>query len=161
VIRDTTRYFAPDIDFDIPTGGTPYSWMSFDRRDSNEADIEQNVTLYYPGEAQNVDDSLAATLADLQALLRVHPALLLLSAILGGFGIWFSRGRVRAGLVLLLGTAMLLIVIPSATASFNARYAIPADGPFVAAGAIGLWAVVRRLLERHHAATPADAAAAS
>ena len=42
---------------------------------------------------------------------------------------------------------MLLFVIPSATANYNARYAIPSGGPIVLAGAIGAWALLARLRE--------------
>jgi 4-amino-4-deoxy-L-arabinose transferase-like glycosyltransferase len=148
VFRDTMRYFAQDIDIDVPTGGTPYYWMAIGRRDENEADIQSKVDSYYTPETLSVDRSLAATLTDAQALLRVQPALLLIATILGAAGIWLSRGRVRASLALLLGAGLLLLIIPSATASWNARYAVPADGPLVAAGAVGVWVIFRYLLDR-------------
>jgi Dolichyl-phosphate-mannose-protein mannosyltransferase len=148
VLRDTTRYFAPDIDIEAEGSGTPSSWTTFARRDVNESSIAGAVRSYYPTETVHFNGALARTLTDLQALLRVQPALMLLSVILGAVGIWLSSGRVRAGLILLLGSALLLLVIPSATAAFSARYAYPAGGPFIAAGAIGVWVIFRRLLER-------------
>ena len=66
---------------------------------------------------------------------------------LGLAGIVFSRGRVRAVLILLCGAALLLFVVPSATANYNARYAIPSGGPLVLAGAIGAWALLARMRE--------------
>jgi ABC-type iron transport system FetAB permease component len=67
---------------------------------------------------------------------------------LAGFGIWLARGRVRAGLVLLLGGPLVALLIASATVSYNARYVIPLEGPLIASGAVGLWVIVDRLRER-------------
>jgi len=72
---------------------------------------------------------------------------------LAAFGIWFAAGRVRAGIALLLGAGLLLLVISAAVVGYNARYAIPAGGPLVASGAIGLWVILQRLFERRAAAS--------
>jgi hypothetical protein len=69
--------------------------------------------------------------------------------LLGALGLWLSSGRVRAGLALLLGVSLLLLVIPSVTATYNARYAIPIGGPMLGAGALGAWIVFRHLFERY------------
>jgi hypothetical protein len=149
VTRDTLRYFAPEIADETRLSGAPYSWMDIERRDAFESNVQVIIQGYYPQEILDFNEGLADDLTDLQALLRVHPALLLLATIVAIFGIRFSSGRIRAALVLLLGTAVLLIVIPSATAAWNARYVIPADGPFIAAGLVGLWVILGRMIERH------------
>jgi hypothetical protein len=85
-------------------------------------------------------------LSDLQQVLRLHPILMFQAAVLAVLGIWLAAGRVRAALVLLLGVSLVLLVVPSAVATYNARYAIPIGGPLAAAGAIGLWVCLARLV---------------
>ena len=71
-------------------------------------------------------------LSEIQDWVRVQPLLMLGAMLLGLAGIVFTRGRVRAVLILLCGAGLLLFVVPSATANYNARYAIPvrrADRP--------------------------------
>lgn len=147
VATDTLRHFAPQLNSERLSAGTPYEWMSIGRRDDAEDFIGGAIAAYYPGEALQFHSG-ARTLDDFQAFLRVHPILMLQCVILAGFGIWLSAGRVRAALILVLGASLLLLVIPSVTATYNARYAVPIGGPIVAAGAVGAWVVFRRLVER-------------
>jgi hypothetical protein len=158
ILTDTTRHFSSSLNYERASAGTPYEWMDIARRDVEEEAINERIAEYYPGESLQYDDS-ARTIGDLQTFLRVHPTLMLQCVILAAFGIWLSGGRVRAGIVLLLGVSLLLLVIPSVTATYNARYAIPIGGPIVAAGALGLWIVVRRLTESR--AQPAETPAPS
>jgi hypothetical protein len=59
-------------------------------------------------------------------------------------GIWLSRGTVRAGIVLMLGVGLLLVVFPALLGGYAARYTVPAGGPMVAAGVLGAWAIARK-----------------
>ena len=59
-----------------------------------------------------------------------------------------ARGRLRWGVVLLLSSALAIMAIAPATAIWSSRYAIPADGPLVACGAIGAWLVYLRIARR-------------
>jgi hypothetical protein len=116
------------------------------RRDhAGERDIARRMSFYYDPDDQNVDREALNSLSDVQQILRVHPLLMLQAAILAGFGIWLSSGRLRWTLVLLLGTSLLLLFVPSAISTYNARYAVPVGGPIIAAGAIGLWLCLGRL----------------
>jgi hypothetical protein len=99
---------------------------------------------YYDDDVYEIDSDVE-TLADLQDVLRVHPKLLLVSVLVGGTGIALARGRLRWGLVLVLGTALGVMVIAPATAIWSARYAVPVSGPIMAAAAIGLWLIVGRV----------------
>ena len=139
-------------------------YLDIDRRDRPvEADIERATRSYYPGTSTDIGSGLTV-LTNLQQLLRVHPVLMLQALILGALGIWLGRGRVRAALALLLGAAVLGLAIPSATVSYNARYAVPFAGPLIAAGAIGLWLLLARLPGRpgaEHETRPAGAQSAS
>jgi hypothetical protein len=97
--------------------------------------------------AQRRMDGPVEALSEVQDWVRVQPLLMLAAMVLGIAGIVFTRGRVRAVLILLCGGGLLLFFVPSATANYNARYAIPSSGPIVLAGAIAAWALLGRWRE--------------
>jgi len=147
--RDTLRYFFPDINDEQYLGGTPYEYLDIHRRDRDlERDIQARLAVYYEPESLDVNESLLDTLTDFQQALRVHPILMLQALILGALGIWLGSGRVRAALVLLLGTSLILLVFPAAIGTYNVRYTIPIGGPLIGAGVIGLWVCIERLRGR-------------
>lgn len=144
--RDFARYFVPTLN-DEQIYIVDYPYLDLDRRQRPvERDVLGATRSYYPGTEMSVGDDLTA-LTDLQQVLRVAPFLMLQALLLGLVGIWLGRGRVRAVVALLLGVAVLGLAIPSATVSYNARYATPLAGLLVAAGAIGLWLAIRRVIE--------------
>lgn len=146
VARDTLRYFFPGINNEQLFGGADYEYMDIHRRNRRiEADIEQRLGGYFAPESLSIDKQMLDTLSDLQQVLRLHPTLMFQAAVLAALGIWLGAGRVRTTLVLLLGATLVLLVVPSALATYNARYAIPIGGPLAAAGAIGLWVCLARL----------------
>ena len=147
VLSDTTRHFIPYYDGGRPFFGTPYEFFGIDHVDGNEPAVQQKIDSYYSS-GPLVVRALATTLGDLQNVLRVPQILMLQALVLAGFGIAYSRGRERAALALLVGAGLLLLLIGSVTATYNARYAMPAGGIFVAAGAIGLSVLLRRYSER-------------
>jgi hypothetical protein len=143
VVRDTARYLIPNY-HPYPFGGPGYDSLDVGRRDpSIEADLESWLSGYYTGVHLDIDRRVSAV-SELQDWLRVHPLLLLAAVLVASGGIVVATGGVRAGIVLLLGAGLLLLIVPSATASYSARYAIPAEGPLIAAGAIGAWALLAR-----------------
>jgi Dolichyl-phosphate-mannose-protein mannosyltransferase len=151
VFNDTVEFFAPGFHDERPFAGSRYDWYDVQRRDpAVEPQVESAIAAYYPGESLTVRGGVSR-LSDAQQILRVHPILMLQAVILAAFGIWFARGRARAGLVLLLGAGLLLLVVSAAVVGYNVRYAIPAGGPLIAAGAVGLWVILRRVLERRDA----------
>ena len=148
VFNDTVEFFAPGFHDERPFAGSRYEWYDVQRRDPEvEQQVQSAIGAYYPGESLTVNGGVSR-LSDVQQILRVHPILMLQAVVLAGFGIWFARGRVLAGLVLLLGAGLLLLVVSAAVVGYNARYAIPAGGPLIAAGAVGLWVLLRSMLER-------------
>jgi 4-amino-4-deoxy-L-arabinose transferase-like glycosyltransferase len=150
VLNDTLRYFAPGYNDDRPFAGPGYDVMDVDRRALNhETAINRALDRYYQEERFQIRGGVHA-LADAQQFLRVHPLLLLQGLVLGIAGLVLAPARLRWGLVLLLGVAAVLLVVPPATVLYGARYAVPPSGFLIAAGAIGLWAIWRRALDRRN-----------
>jgi hypothetical protein len=151
--RDFMRYFFPAINDDQFLAGVDYDYLDIQRRDhAIEKDIQNRMLAYYDPDPQNVDKDALDTLTDFQQALRAHPLLMLQAAILGALGIWLGSGKARWALVLLLGTSLGLLLIPSAIGTYNARYSIPVGGPLIASGAIGLWVLIGRIRDGGEAA---------
>jgi hypothetical protein len=138
VFGDTVKYFGfnrTEHDF----GGSQMVWLPYDTRS-----IMPWINDYYHDEQHSIGGSVG-TLEDVQDVVRVHPLILFFSLLAGIAGVVLGRGRVRWALVLFLVVGFLLVLIPPATAVYNFRYALPANGPLVAAGAIGLWLILERI----------------
>jgi hypothetical protein len=142
---DILRNFIPGYNDERPYGGFTYDFMRVDHPDENKDSTYAAITSYFSDEPY-VQRGFASTVGDLQGVLRVVPLLMLASVLLGGAGLWLApSARTRAVLALLLGAGLLLLAIPCVTITYNARYAVPAGGPIVAAGALGLWLLIDRL----------------
>lgn len=147
VLSDTARHFVPFLNDDRPFAGTPYDWMKIERRDGNEPAVQEYVTGYYDS-GPLVVRGIASELSDLQDFLRIHQVMMLQALLLSLFGIWFGRGRERAAIVLFIGAGLMLLVIPSITATYNARYAVPLGGTFIAAAAVSVAVLLNRYRDR-------------
>ena len=141
--RDVIRYFQPSFmpqDF----SGVGPDLLDVNRRAGDvELALAATFNAYYTDDEYEINRGVD-TLAAIQDVLRVHPRLLLLSLLLALAGVVVARGRLRWGLLLLLATALAVMVIPPATVIWSSRYAVPAQGPLVAAAAIGAWALFER-----------------
>jgi hypothetical protein len=147
VFDDTLRYFLPAHNARSFSPG--YDFIDIDSRNPTvERDVHTWIRSYYPDEPQTSRSDAVATLSEIQDWLRAQPPLLGLAAILGLVGCAFAAGRVRAGLALLVGAGLLLLIVPSAILEYNVRFVVPASGPLVGAGGVGLWVIVGRLQER-------------
>jgi hypothetical protein len=146
-VRDWARYFFPGLN-DEQSYVVDLSYLDIDRRDRElEQDILGRTREYYPSEGLTIGSGLTA-LTELQQVLRVHPIMLFEAVVLGAIALWLTSGRVRVGLVLLLGVPLWALLFASATTSYNARYAIPFAGALIAAGTVALWVIIQRLRER-------------
>jgi hypothetical protein len=147
VATDVLRYFIPDYNT-YAFGGPGYDTLDIQREDpALEREVWGWLSGYYTGIDQRRMDGPVEALSEVQDWVRVQPLLMLAAMVLGIAGIVFTRGRVRAVLILLCGGGLLLFFVPSATANYNARYAIPSSGPIVLAGAIAAWALLGRWRE--------------
>jgi hypothetical protein len=156
VTRDFLRFFTPELGDERAFSGPKPDWNDIGRRDPPiEQDLMGRLNAYYVPEELRIEGASVDVLTNLQQFLRVQPLLLLQATILGAVGLWLSRGRIRIGIALLLGTGLLLLVIPAVVGTYNSRYAVPAAGPLIAAGTLGLWLLIERLRGRRPAGDPA------
>ena len=146
VLKDTVRYFVPGFGFDRAYGGTGPELFVWDRRAPGyEEQIEAAVESYYDSFDLRLSPGGVRALADYQDLVRVHGILLFQLLALGVVGLFLTSGRSRRGLILLLGTTIVLLVLPAATTAYSARYALPVEGLAAAAAALAGSAVLVRL----------------
>ena len=158
VATDVLRYFVPNYNT-YAFGGPGYDTLDIQREDpALEREVWGWLSGYYSGIDQRRMDAPVGVLSEIQDWVRVQPLLMIAAVALALAGIVVARGRVRAALILLCGAGLLLFIIPSATANYNARYAIPSGGPIVLAGAMGAWALLGFLRERRGGRSPAPSA---
>jgi hypothetical protein len=144
VAKDTMRYFVPSLAVN-PYDGVGYDSLDIDRSSPViDQDVSSRINDYYADEPVAIEGGVG-TLGAVQDWLRVQAVLMGTALIAGTIGVALGNRRQRWGLVLLLGASVALLLVPSATASYNARYAIPMGGPLIAAGALGVWLLIRRL----------------
>jgi hypothetical protein len=141
VARDTGRYFVPNLSANA-FSGVGYDSLDIERRAPIiEQDVSGRIDDYYADESVAIEGGVGA-LGAVQDWLRVQPVLMAIALVSGVIGVVLGNRRQRCGLALLLGTSLLLLLVPSAVASYNARYAIAVGGPLVAAGALGAWLLI-------------------
>lgn len=129
VARDTARYFAPGRSTP-PTEESNEVWRfpsAAVSPGSEHVVAQYDISGHYTGSHFSPD--AAAFLRDYQRFLYFYGPLLAVFALIGVFGgTWRCRGRPPIGCdalyVALAGLA--LLVVPSATAMFSYRYALPA-----------------------------------
>ncbi len=136
--RDMWRYVDPSFgpqDF----SGAAYDVIDINRRaEGIDVAVNESLNAYYADDEIRID-AFTATLSDVQETIRVHPKILFGSFILALIGLVIGKGRTRSGVALLLGIGVIMLLVPPLTAIWSSRYAIPAQGFLLAAGAIGLW----------------------
>lgn len=154
VALDSLRYVYPRLP-ERKFGGVGFDVLNIDLRSPGvEDEINTAVNYYYDDEALQIRAG-ADVLAGVQTVLRLHPPAMALLTLLSGAALLLARGRLRAGLILNLGAAAALLLIPPATAIWSARYAVPISGPLVGSGAVGAWLLWERQAKR---ARPGDKA---
>jgi hypothetical protein len=104
------------------------------------------VTGYYGGARIRVRQGLMDALEAWLSPFRIHGALIAVAALLSAAALRLSPdARARRGVMLLVGFAAVLFVVPTATASYEARYGVPGSVLLVIASARGTELVVGRL----------------
>ena len=146
VAKDTLRYFVPSFGFDRASSGSGPDLYLLDRRAGiYESWVEDAVESYYQPFDLKVDPSAVRALTNYQELVRVHGIILLQFFLVALVGLLYTAGKQRRALIFLTAFGFLLLLVPAATTSYHARYAVPAEGIVAAAAAIGGAAILRRL----------------
>jgi len=94
----------------------------------------------------------AAAFGTIQRIVRVHGPLVLLAVVLSLLALPFATARERLGILLLGGTAVVPVVLATATTVYNWRYAVPVLSLLMASGAWGAHVLGARLAARRSAA---------
>jgi 4-amino-4-deoxy-L-arabinose transferase-like glycosyltransferase len=137
VATDLWRYVDPDAGIDRIGDGDPPSRLDISHRKPifEQLNATQVERLYGP---VDVHVSRAVDwLAAIQRVVRVHGVLVLAALLLSLAGLALTRGRARAHVLLLAGTAVVPIVLATATTIYNWRYIVPLLPALTAAGALG------------------------
>jgi Dolichyl-phosphate-mannose-protein mannosyltransferase len=103
------------------------------------------IVRWYSTSGQYLNQSRLDAFFSYERGTRVVGPLFVLLALLALSGVVLARGRPRAGAWLFTLLALVSILGPPATIFYDARYAIPAFGPLVAAAALGGAAISERL----------------
>ena len=101
-------------------------------------------SLLYPGD-RAIPRGDAGPLKEWERITRVDGVWMLILLALCLAGPWLLRGRARSGMVLFAVTALVLLFFPILVNGYDYRYAVPAFGPLLAAGALAAWGLVVRI----------------
>jgi 4-amino-4-deoxy-L-arabinose transferase-like glycosyltransferase len=147
VLTDLWRYVSASAGPDRISNGDPPGALDLDRR--SPAFETQNLTEVEPlyGRVRIHVAASVGTLTDVQRVVRVHGFLVLLAVLLSIAGAVLARRRERAVILLFTGTAIVPIVLATATTVYNWRYLVPLLPALATAGALGAHAVAARFAD--------------
>jgi 4-amino-4-deoxy-L-arabinose transferase-like glycosyltransferase len=148
VISDLWRYVDPDAGRLRPGNGAGPEGLALDRRDPNAEQLNRTQVEPLYGPYRIELDAPVGALADAQEVLRVHGVLVLLALVLSVVALPFAGGRRRLAILLLGATAVVPVVLATATTVYNWRYAVPALPGLLAAGAVAADVLLRRARSR-------------
>jgi hypothetical protein len=153
VARDLARYVDPSL-VTRQQWGADWREMALNQPwNVSDAWGIPFVVQYYRNVHLRVSQRLMNVLEEWREVFRIHGALIALSLLLLGVGLFLSKDRrTSGGMVLLGGFAVMLLVVPTATMSYEARYGVPAALLLLITGARGgelAWAWLRAHAMRH------------
>jgi hypothetical protein len=151
VLTDLWRYVDAGAGRDRPQdGGGPddVAIVPEPGRYAEEARANREVAGAYYGPVRTRVRGAARTLTDAQSVLRVHGAMVLAALLLALVALPLADRRRRIALLLLGGTAVLPVVVATATTLYNWRYLVPFDPLLMAAGALGVAVLAERVQSR-------------
>jgi hypothetical protein len=145
VLSDMWRYVNAGSGHTGPFFGIGPDLLLIDRRaEAVERYTQRQVTRWYGPEPLRVRSSLA-TLADVQNVLRVHGALVLLAVLLTVVAIVLQPSRGRWGAFVVGSMAIVVMLVPAATMVYHARYGVPTMGLLALGAMLGATALGARL----------------
>jgi 4-amino-4-deoxy-L-arabinose transferase-like glycosyltransferase len=147
VAVDLWRYVDPDAGIDRNFNGDEPKRLDLDRprRPKVEANNLTVVEPLYGHVDIRTKHGTVHALAGFQRVVRVHGLLVLACILLSLAAAVLARGRDRAVMLLLAGTALVPVILATATTVYNWRYIVPMLPALTAAGAFGGHIVGARL----------------
>lgn len=153
VLRDLARYVDPRISLPNTWGGSPAGVLINYQQTGTQAVNLATIRRYYGPVTVHRDPSIVNALTTWQRIVRTHGSLIGLALLLALAGVFYTPDpETRAGLWLLLGSALAVVVASTMAAEYLYRYAIPAAAPLMVAGARGAQVIITRI--RVRAASP-------
>ncbi len=153
---DTRRLFSPNA----PSYGqlsadglVAFTIYGVDRSGDNDF-VDYWQGLLYPGDPPPDRAGIEAFLT-WQAMTRIVGFWMAAAIVLSLVGLFVLRGRQRAGATLFTATALLLLMFPIVSKSYDYRFVIPAFSPLAAAAALGAWGLFG-VLTRRRPGRPGD-----
>jgi hypothetical protein len=146
---DIRRLFSPNAPAygDLTADAfTAYLLYGADRSGSNEF-VEYWQSRLYPEDASPHHGGVGA-FKIWEAVTRIVNFWMALLLGLCLVGPWMLRGRARAGMILFAATALMLLLLPVVSKSYDYRFVVPAFAPLVAAGALAAWGLARIVIAR-------------
>jgi hypothetical protein len=144
VATDLARYVDPDAGRERPYNGDPPEQVSFARREPDAQAASERALARHLAPAEVERTAALSVLEGWGRVVRLHGLLLVALLALAVAGALAGRGRARAPAAVLALVGLTLLAAPALTGLYNARYAVPAAGPLVAAGALGASALATR-----------------
>jgi hypothetical protein len=145
VWTDLRRYVNPNVGPARADDFAGVETLNFPVRGPTIDPEARGQVLSYYGGFRPPSAAAVRRLYDYQRVFRVTGPLLFAFFLLSVAAVPLTRGTRRWGVLLLFGSATVLLLIPAMFLQAEWRYAMPALGPMAAVGAIGGWAIVARL----------------
>jgi 4-amino-4-deoxy-L-arabinose transferase-like glycosyltransferase len=143
IARNLWRFAAPDA-FAAQSGNSP-STLVEQLVDPTFYTITAPVVLKEYGTAGSLHSAGIGHVLAYERHTRIQGLVIAVLALLALLGVVLARGPARAGPDLYVLVVLALVLEPVATVFYDARYAIPVNGPLAAAAAYGLWIGASRL----------------
>lgn len=160
VTSDFVRFFAPEVGDGRPENGVPPRYMSFgsitpvDQAQGLDEMAAMMATKYTGIDGGMASHDARAAFGSYQSVFRVDGLLGILLIALTVVGAVFGRGPIRAGAALFLIAGIVLLAIPPAVSSYDARYAVPPMDLLAAGAAFGLAVIAEKIAGRRPVTQP-------
>jgi hypothetical protein len=153
VVKDLARFFDPISNVAKYSGAPPIGVLLDQRQPGVEAANLPLIRSYYGAVTLHVRHGIVGALTTWQQIVRTHGWLMFVEMLLAVAGIFYAPDpNTRAGLALLLGCALAILVVTAMVAGYQYRYEIPPAALLMVAGARGAEVVVTRLGPRRSSA---------
>jgi hypothetical protein len=146
VARDLARYVDPSIEPQSTWGVRPGGLSLNERQPLTQAVNLRVIRTYYGPVTVRVRSGIVNRLTTWQGIVRTHAWMIGLAVLLAAVGMFYTPDRdTRAGLGLLLGSALAILVVSAMVAGYSYRYELPPAALLMVAGARGAEVMATRI----------------